>query len=57
MYYIVMLTPEKLEPLAMYETYSEADMDLEGYCNKYPQAWLEVVSKADLTTSNQGGDQ
>ena len=47
-YFIVKMQDGEWEKLAAYGSYSEADMDHEDYCNKYPNAWVEVINKADF---------
>lgn len=46
-YYIAMMNDGEMTKLASYATYSEADMEHESWCDKYPYAWIEIVSKAD----------
>jgi hypothetical protein len=52
MYYIVKMDDSGAwDALASFDTYSEADLEHEDYCNKYPYAWVEVISKADYNAS------
>ena len=52
-YYIVAMKDSEWEALASYDSYSEADLEHEDYCNKYPNAWIEIVSKADYMEADQ----
>lgn len=55
-YYIASLAEGQYNLLATYETYSEADMEHEDWCNKYPNAWIEIISQADYTYSKGDDD-
>ena len=52
-YYIVAMKDSEWDALASYDSYSEADLEHEDYCNKYPNAWIEIVSKADYMEADQ----
>lgn len=43
-FYIVNMTADILEPLAIYSTSDEAFENLESFCNVYPHGWLEVMN-------------
>ena len=45
MYTIARMSDEgNWEALESFETYSEADMNLDWYCDKYPSAYIDVVA-------------
>ena len=47
-YYIVKMDDKGAwDALASFDCYSEAELEHEDYCDKYPNAWVEVVSQAD----------
>lgn len=46
-YYIVKMDDGAWDALASFDTYSQAELLHEDYCNKYPYAWVEIVSQAD----------
>lgn len=48
MYRIGMFAEGQIVTLETYESYSEADDNLEKYWELYPNAWIEVISDADL---------
>lgn len=37
-----------LEPIAIYDSYDEADDCIEHFCNVYPNGWLEIMSETDF---------
>ena len=39
------------EALESFETYSEADMNLDWYCDKYPNAYLDVIASLSEHTA------
>ena len=47
-YHIVKLTPDGLLSIKRFHTYSEAEMLRRHYAEMYRDAWVEVVSDADL---------
>ena len=48
MYYMVMMTEGTMKALDCFSSYSDAEMHHDSYCDLYPNAWVEVVSKADF---------
>lgn len=46
-YHIVHFKIGDLESLESFDTYTEADLAYDSYCDKHPNAWLEIFSHAD----------
>ena len=46
-YHIVQFKTGDLESLDSFDTYTEADLAYDSYCDKHPNAWLEIFSHAD----------
>jgi len=46
-YHIVQFKTDDLESLDSFETYTEADLAYDSYCDKHTNAWLEILSHAD----------
>jgi hypothetical protein len=47
MYYIAMMTEGTMKALDNFPSYSDAEMHFDAYCDLYPNAWIEIVSKGD----------
>jgi hypothetical protein len=47
-YTIAMLTSEGTKKLEYWDTYSEADMNLDKWYEIYPNGWIEIYNDADL---------
>lgn len=46
-YHIVQFQTGNLVSLQSFDTYTEADSAYDSYCDKHPNAWLEIFSHAD----------
>jgi hypothetical protein len=46
-YHIVHFKIGDLESLESFDTYTEADLAYDSYCDKHPNAWLEIFSHAE----------
>ena len=47
MYYTVMFTEGTMKALDNHPSYSDAEMTLDAYCDRYPNAWIGIVNEAD----------
>ena len=47
MYYTVMMTEGTMKAIDSHSCYSDAELTYDTYCDKYPYAWIEIVSAAD----------
>jgi len=47
-YFIVNVTPYSYEPLAIYDSYDEADRNHEHFCNVYPHGCIDILSEEEL---------
>jgi hypothetical protein len=47
-YFIVNVTPYSYEPLAIYDSYDEADRNHEHFCNVYPHGYIDILSEEEL---------
>jgi hypothetical protein len=47
MYFIAMMTEGTMKALDNFPSYSDAEMHYDAYCDMYPNAWIEIVSKGD----------
>lgn len=45
-YKIGMITPEGIQTLEYFDSYSEAEMKIDEYLNLYPNAWIEILNEA-----------
>jgi hypothetical protein len=50
-YHIVDFRLGETVSLAVFESYSEADDAYDSFCEEYPNAWLEIISHAELYPS------
>jgi hypothetical protein len=55
-YHIAMLTSEGINKLETFQSYSDAEMYLDGWCDVYPNAWIEIMNDADLDHASQYND-
>lgn len=46
-YKIGMFTAEGIKTLEYFDSYSEADMKLDEYCDLYPNAYIDILSDHD----------
>lgn len=43
-----MLSSGEIKSLATFNSYSEAEMEVDGFSEKHPNAWIEIVSNGDF---------
>lgn len=47
-HYIVEITPDAYETLAVYASYEEADDALDHFCSVYPNGYIDILSEEEL---------
>jgi len=47
-YFIVNVTPDSYEKIAVYDSYEEADDHLDHFCNVYPSGYIDIFSEEEL---------
>ena len=47
-HYIVNVTPDSYEKIAAYDSYDEADENLDHFCNVYPNGYIDILSEDEL---------
>ena len=47
-HYIVEITPDAYETLAVYASYEEADAALDHFCDVYPNGYIDILSEEEL---------
>ena len=47
-HYIVEITPDAYETLAVYASYEEADDALDHFCAVYPNGYIDILSEEEL---------
>ena len=47
-YFIVNVTPHSYEKIAVYDSYDEADDNLDHFCNVYPNGYIDILSLEEL---------
>jgi hypothetical protein len=55
-YHIVSISMEGTSKLESYPSYSDAELAFDGWCDVYPNAWLEIMNDGDLTFASQYND-
>ena len=45
-YKIGMMTSEGVKTLEYFDSYSEAELKFDDYCELYPNAWIEILNEA-----------
>jgi hypothetical protein len=48
MYSIGMFTAEGIKILEQFETYSEADENLDLYCDQYPDSYVDIINSSEV---------
>jgi hypothetical protein len=47
-HYIVEITPDAYETLAVYTSYEEADDAQDHFCSVYPNGYIDILSEEEL---------
>ena len=45
-YKIGMMTPEGIQTLEYFDSYSDAELKIDEYWELYPNAWIEILNEA-----------
>ena len=53
MYHIAMFSDGEIKSLATFNSYSEAEMEVDDFCEKHPNAWIEIVSNGDFEAAQR----
>jgi hypothetical protein len=51
-YYIVDINPCGIKPIKQFDSYSEADLEFDDLCDRYPHAYLEILPETAITESS-----